>query len=303
MIIVPRFNSIVLIGFTGLLVGCATQRPAPADWRAWQQKRLESIGGTNGWTTLAGLHWLREGNNSAGSNPTNDAVLPAGRVPGAIGTFIRRGTNVSFIAASGANARVAGLPVENIQLVTDADNTPTKLEIGALTIIAIQRSERMGLRVRDPNSPDRQHFKGLHWFPYDPAWRLEGIFVPFSKPKTMRVQDVTGGSQEYVSPGTIVFKFNGMDYRLDVADEPGETDFFVMFQDLTSGKDTYGAGRFMYVSPPKVSGRVLIDFNHAYTPPCGFTPYATCPLPPHARHITRLVPGLAPVPLHVSQVS
>jgi uncharacterized protein (DUF1684 family) len=272
--------SIVAMAAAWLVGGCSTPAPAPADWLAWRARRLESIGGTNGWTTLTGLHWLQEGENSAGSDPTNQAVLHGTKIPGFIGVFTRRGTNVSFAAAAGAGITVDGQKIGRVDLQSDSVTNPTKLQLGAVTIIAIERGDRMGLRVRDPNSAARRNFKGLRCFPYDPAWRLEGKFVPFPDSRKLRVPDVTGAVQEFVSPGALVFTVQGAEYRLDVADEPGEEDFFVLFHDQSAGDTTYGSGRFLYVARPGPDGRVVIDFNRAYTPPCGFTDFATCPLPP-----------------------
>ena len=263
-----------------MLAGCATQAPAPADWQAWQARRTESIGGTNGWTTLVGLDWLREGDNSAGSDPTNRAVLHSASVPAHVGVFTRQGTTVTFTPAEGVDVRVEGQPIGQLELQTDASQHPTKLQIGPVSVVAIQRGDRLGLRVRDPNAAARREFKGLRWFPYDPAWRLTGHFVPFAQSQTLRVPDVTGNTQEFACPGAIGFTVHGTEYRLDVADEPGEDDYFILFRDQTTGHSTYAAGRFLYVAKPDAAGKVLIDFNRAFTPPCGFTHFATCPLPP-----------------------
>jgi uncharacterized protein (DUF1684 family) len=157
---------------------------------------------------------------------------------------------------------------------------PTVLQIGQLSVIVIERGERIGLRVRDPEGPARTRFRGLTYFGYDPAWRIAGGFEPAREVKKIGVQDVTGGTQEFVAPGAIVFAHAGEEHRLVVVEEPGEDDYFVIFHDLTAGDSTYPAGRFLYVAKPDANGHVVIDFNRAYTPPCAFTPFATCPLPP-----------------------
>ena len=261
-------------------IGCATTPPPPTDWVAWQARRTESIGGPNGWTTLVGLHWLNEGDNSAGRAAINQVVLASDGVPAFVGTFTRKGDSVTFTAAPNADVRVQGKKVSRIELTTDAQPDPTQLQVGLVSIVVIQRADRVGLRVRDPDSPARREFKGLRWFPYNPGWRLEGKFVPFTSPEKLRVPDVTGGTQEFDCPGVIVFSAQGAEHQLSVAKEAGESDFFVMFRDETSGRSTYAAGRFLYVSKPDAGGNVIIDFNRAYTPPCGFTAFATCPLPP-----------------------
>jgi uncharacterized protein (DUF1684 family) len=278
---------LVLLSIFTCLGGCITgfangrnRASAPADWIAWQAKRRESVAGTNGWATLIGLHWLHPGRNSAGADPTNDVVLPRDRAPGFIGDFIRKDRKVRFEAAIGTAASVAGKAVHSLDLESDALLSPTKLQIRTLTMIVIERGERIGLRVRDPQAPARVHFRELQYFPYSPKWRIEGRFEKASAAEKLLVQDVTGGTQEYVVPGWVVFLVNGSEHRLEVVEEPGEEDYFVIFRDQTAGKATYPAGRFFYVAKPDATGRVVIDFNRAYNPPCAFTPYATCPLPP-----------------------
>ena len=273
-----RYLPVVVLVFVA--IGCATTPPPPKDWVAWQARRTESIGGPNGWTTLVGLHWLNEGENSAGRALVNQVVLSSDSVPEFVGTFTRSGSGVSFTAAPEADVRVQAGKVSRIELTTDAQLNPTQLQIGLVSIVAIQRGDRVALRVRDPDSPARREFKGLRWFLYDPSWRLEGKFVSFTSPEKLRVPDVTGATQEFDCPGVIVFSVRGVEHQLSVAKEPGASDLFVMFRDETSGKSTYPAGRFLYVSKPDAAGKVIIDFNRAYTPPCGFTAFATCPLPP-----------------------
>jgi uncharacterized protein (DUF1684 family) len=257
-----------------------TPASAPADWLAWQAKRRESIAGTNGWATLVGLHWLAEGPNYAGSDPTNNAVLPVGRAPAAVGTFTRDGQSVTFAAAPGVSATANGQKVITVLMRSDAEPDPMRLQIGELSILVIARGDRLGLRVRDPQSPARLHFSGLKYFPYNPAWRLQGRLERFPQPQTLRVADVLGGTQVFGSPGELVFTHEGKEYRLAIAEEPGVDDYFIIFRDLTAGAATYPSGRFLYVAKADSEGHVTIDFNRAYTPPCAFTAFATCPLPP-----------------------
>jgi len=207
-------------------------------------------------------------------------VLPPGRAAAEVGVFTREGRTVRFEGAAGVAATIDGRPVRSAELRSDRENQPTLLRIGELSFVVIERGERIGLRVRDPQAPTRVHFAGLEYLPYDPAWRIEGRFEPYSPARTLRVPDIIGDTQSFPSPGAIVFSHGGKESRLDVAEEPGEEDYFVMFHDLTAGESTYGSGRFLYVAKPDSQGRVVIDFNRAYTPPCGFTAFATCPLPP-----------------------
>ncbi len=273
------------------LLGCVTRPVPPPEWAAWKARRLESVGGTNGWTTLVGLHWLEEGTNTAGTSPTNSIVFDTPHLPAAFGTFVRTGLRVKFVSAPGAAVRVAGRPVGELELVTDAEEEPTRLEVGSASVIAIRRADRLGLRMRDSRAPARQAFHGLRCYPYDPAWRLTGRFEAFPGIRTLRVPNVVGLTEEFASPGALVFEVAGRTHRLDVALERGETDFFIMFHDRTAGDTTYGAGRFLYVKPPGPDGTVTIDFNLAYTPPCGFTKFATCPLPPRQNRLPFAIPA------------
>jgi len=280
----------ILIG--ALVSHCHTTRASaqlntegPKDWIEWQQKRHESIAGTNGWTTLISRYWLSEGRTFAGADPTNQLVLPQGRVPASIGSFVRKGNSVRFEAAPGAAFNVDGVAVHEVDMKTDATDHPTRMMIGSLSFVIIERGDRLGVRARDPESPSRLHFGGLRYFPYDPSWKIHGRFEAFPSPRAMRVPEASGGTQEFISPGALVFSHAENEYRLDVAEEQGENDYFVIFTDLTAGQSTYAAGRFLYVAKPDASGRITIDFNRAYTPPCGFTPYATCPRPPQQNHL------------------
>lgn len=264
------------------IAGCVAhpRGAGPDRWHAWQQKRLESVAGTNGWTTLAGLHWLAEGANPVGSDPTNAVVLPAGRAPARVGTLIRTGRSVRFVPAIegvvAAESPVAG----PLDLRSDALEAPTILRVGGVSFLVIERGERLGVRVRDPESPARSAFQGIRCFPYDPAWCLAGWYEAFPAARTMRVTDVTGGIQELEAPGEFVFRLGGAEHRLIAVQEKGERELFVIFRDRTAGESTYGAGRYLYVAKPEPGDAAILDFNRAYSPPCAFTPYATCPLPP-----------------------
>ena len=278
----------------------AGETPPPASWLEWQNKRRESIAGTNGWTTLVSRYWLSEGKTFAGADPTNQLVLPAGHAAPAVGVFSRQGKSVRFAAAPGVVATVDGDAVSEAEMKTDAFDNPTQLSIGPLSFVIIERGERLGVRARDPLAPARIHFAGLRYFPYDPSWRISGRFEAFPAPRILQVPDASGGLQEFPSPGVVVFLHAEKEYRLQVVEERGEEDYFVIFTDRSAGQSTYDAGRFLYVSRPDAGGRVTIDFNRAYTPPCGFTPFATCPRPPPQNWLPFEVPAgeLKPVEAH-----
>jgi uncharacterized protein (DUF1684 family) len=197
-----------------------------------------------------------------------------------VGAFIRSGRTVRFEAAPGIETMVDGKPERSAAMQSDLNGNPTRLLVGPLSFVIIERGDRIGLRVRDPEASARKQFAGLKYYPYDPAWRLQGRFEPFPEPRIMRVADVSGGTQEHQSPGELAFTFDRQTFRLQVIEEPGEDDYFVIFRDQTAGSSTYESGRFLYVAKPHADGLVIADFNRAYTPPCGFTAFTTCPLPP-----------------------
>jgi uncharacterized protein len=248
----------------------------------WQRARAERLTADGGWLTVAGLVWLKQGKNSFGSDPSCDVVLPAHAAPRQAGLFVLEGKQVRVEVGSGVAVTLGGKPVTRLTLKSDAGGTaPDVLSLGALTMQIIDRGGRQGVRVKDMKSPARAAFKGLRYFPIDPRYRVVARFVPHTAPVTLDVPTVLGTVESMPSPGYASFHLPGVapPLRLDAVLEPGETELFFIFRDATAGKTTYGAGRFLYAAPP-VDGTVVLDFNRAYSPPCAFTPHATCPLPP-----------------------
>lgn len=250
---------------------------------SWRQDRLERLERPDGWLSLVGLAWLEEGENACGSDPASAVPLPATAPPSA-GVFLRQGSDVTFVAAPGAGVTHQGRPVERLPLVADADGAPTVLELGTIRFHLIRRGERLGVRSKDSQSPVRTEFQGIEHYPVSWEWRLEGRFEPYDPPRPVPVPNVLGSIDEELSPGAVVFAAAGRTLRLDVLDGDDEDEVFVIFGDETNGAETYGGGRFLYAGR-EPGGRVVLDFNKAYNPPCAFTPYATCPLPPRQNHL------------------
>jgi uncharacterized protein (DUF1684 family) len=231
-----------------------------AKWRAEREASLKAPGG---WLSVAGLFWLHAGDNAVGSDPQSDVVLPAG-TPAHVGVLRLEGGHVSY------NKRI---------LKTDVTDHPDVVDIGAVSFTIIERGGKTGVRVRDPNAKTRSEFTGCQWFPADPAWRVKAKWVAYPAPKKISITNILGMTDEEPSPGYAEFTVNGKAMRLEPVTEDGE--LFFMFKDATSGKSTYGAGRFLYAPVPKPGvGEVELDFNRAHNPPCAFTAFATCPLPP-----------------------
>jgi uncharacterized protein len=249
---------------------------ATAAWHAQREKRLAS---EDGWLTLVALLWLKEGDNVAGSGPGATVVFPP-KAPPRLGTFRRAGNVVTFQPEPGLTVTTrAGKPFTGGPLTSDTDPAPDVLEAGGVRFVVVIRGERVGLRVKDPDAPRRRDFHGIPSFPPDARWRIEAKWEPAPAGTSIPVPNVLGYVEQMPSPGTAVFSVEGREYRLTPVLEQGETRFFFVFADGTNRTETYGAGRFLYADPPK-DGHIVLDFNHAYNPPCAFTPYATCPLPP-----------------------
>lgn len=249
-----------------------------AETRAWHAERVARLTAEDGWLTLVGLHWLKEGSQRFGSASDNELIFPAS-VPAHAGTFTRKGNTVSLLLEPGVSLTLDGKPFTGGTLRSDAEGRPDTLALGTLRFFVIRRGERLGVRVKDSEAPTRKAFHGILTYPPNATWRVEGRLEPATTERKLPVPNVLGEVEEMSSPGTVVFTFGGQEYRLTPVVETGENQLFFIFGDLTNRDETYGAGRFLYADLPK-DGKVVLDFNRAYNPPCAFTSFATCPLPP-----------------------
>ena len=263
----------------------------PSTWEeevaAWKQARFERLQRPDGWLTLVGLAWLEPGDNSVGSDPKSAVVLPAGKAPARLGILRLVATGkqhtLTFIADKGAAVTHDGAAVTTLDLIADADAKadagPTLLEHGSLSFFVIRRGDRLGVRVKDSQAATLRAFHGLDYYPLDRKWKLPARFEAEATPKEIPIPNALGFDEPILSPGHVVFTLDGVEHRLLALDDTGDGRLFLVFGDKTNGRDTYGGGRFLYTDPP-AGGRVTVDFNRAYNPPCVFSPYATCPLPP-----------------------
>ena len=250
------------------------------DVERWKAERLASLKSEDGWLSLVGLYWLKEGENKLGSDPAGELALPAGKAPPLAGSLWLRDGAVRLEVRPGVEITHEGKPVSTLDLQSDEDGKPTVLALGSLRFNVIKRGDRLGLRVKDRENPARANFKGLEYYPLADKWRVVARFERFDPPKSLPITNVLGMEEGTPSPGALVFDVDGKTYRLDALSEKGEEQLFIIFADATSGRETYGAGRYLYVDPPDAQGHIVVDFNKAYSPPCAFTNYATCPLPP-----------------------
>ena len=272
-----------------LMILAACTKPEPSfDSAAWEQDvmkwrhdRLARLQKEDGWLTLVGLFWLKDGPNTFGSGPGNSIVMPA-PAPANCGTLTLQNGVVTLTPDAGAGLSIGGKPVAApVPLIDDTKpNGPTVVQTGSIRFNIVLRSGRYGIRVKDAQAPARVNFKGLDYFPPNPKWRIEARFEPYNPPKKVSIPNVLGQATDEVAPGALVFDVDGREYRIDPILEQGETDLFIIFKDQTSRDSTYQAGRFLYAKPPGPDGKTIVDFNKAYNPPCTFSPYATCPLPP-----------------------
>ena len=251
----------------------------------WRAERLDEINGDNGWTTLVGLFWLNEGQNKFGSDPSNDIVLPRSSSLKLAGSLRLDKEVVHLEPSPDAGITSGDVPASKMVLQSDAVGEPTVLKMGSLTLFVIKRGEKFGLRVKNKQHPARTHFAGLDYFPIDMKRRLEAKFEPYDPPKIVPIVNVLGMVENMTSPGALVFEINGNTYRLDPVLEKGSKQLFIIFADKTTGRQTYGAGRYLYAKPPGSDGKVVVDFNKAHNPPCAFTKFATCPLPPRQNRL------------------
>jgi uncharacterized protein (DUF1684 family) len=239
-------------------------------WRSQHQKQLAA---DDGWLTVAGLDWLKEGENRVGADPASEVPLPDHSLPGRVATISYHAGQAVLHPAPAVPLTLNGKAAAQTVLHEDTDI----LAINRLKFYLIRRGDRVGIRLKDNDSPERKRFTGLTWYPVDPAWRIRAKFTAWDTPHTIAFTNTIGQKETEPSPGYVTFNRNGREYRLEPTLDDG-TLFFV-FRDRTSGKTTYGASRFLYAEAAK-DGIVYLDFNRAENPPCAFTAYATCPLPP-----------------------
>ena len=250
-----------------------------ASVRAWRAQREERLRSPDGWLTLVGLYWLEQGTNRFGADAANPILLSGASVPAHAGKIVVEGDSARLEEAS-AEVRIGGRHTGDAPLADDRSGDPTVVELGDLRMHVICRGgDRLALRVRDHSAPSLAAFRGMEHFPIDHGWRLAGRLEPEQSDEPMEIVDVTGIVTREASPGRVAFERDGRPWRLRSLDG-GDGKLWLIFGDATNGSETYGGGRFVYTEPVAENGAVVVDFNVAYNPPCVFSAYATCPLPP-----------------------
>ncbi len=248
------------------------------DVEEWHRGRMVRLTAEDGWLTLVGLFPMPPGRYQFGSAEDNDFVFPA-KAPARAGTITVDSTGVTLTVADGVQMTHDGVPVSQIALATDHGGAaPTEIQMGTIRFYAIDRPGTLYLRVKDSESEVRKNFTGIERFPVRRAWRVEARLDPYDPPRRVTIPNIAGFEEVVDCPGALVFSIDDKEYRLEPMSESAD-EWFIVFGDATSGHDTYGGGRFVYVRAPGPDGKTVIDFNRAYNPPCVFTPFATCPLP------------------------
>lgn len=252
-----------------------------AEHGRWRERRLRELTAPESWLGLVGLYWLEPGRNTVGSAPGSAVPMPEG--PSHLGDLLWEGTELAWRPAPGSNASVQGGEERaggDLVLRTDiaGEVTASRVRSGDLVFFVIEREGRLAVRLRDLRWNEKRSFTGVDCYPFDPAWRLEATWQELAQPVTMEVPNVTGELKPVMVRWKAVFQVEGKEISL-LPLEVGDSGVFFVLRDATSGRETYGGGRFLRAKLPE-AGRLILDFNRAYNPPCAFTPFATCPLPP-----------------------
>jgi len=278
---------VVLFFLSVILVSCGRKSQEASidvegyksEIESWHQQRITELKGAEGWLNLAGLFWLKEGINTFGSDESNDIVFPRDKIAAKAGFFMVKSGTVQMNVLPGVEILDSGIAVK-AKVIFHPDSVKNSLLChGSLQWFIIKRDDQVGIRLRDLESKAVEEFAGIERYQVNPAWKVS---AKVEIPKTQRrisITNVLGQTTEQLSPGTLLFSLDGKEYHLDAL-EGGKDELFIIFGDRTNEKETYPAGRYMYIKTPDENGITEIDFNKAYNPPCAFTSFATCPLPP-----------------------
>lgn len=304
------FSPWVLAALVAVASAAGAQAGPDADWQrnlaAWRANHEQRLKAPDGWLSLAGLDWLKPGDNSFGSAAGNVIVLRS-QVPAHLGVLRLENDGVELLPPEGGvfppelwvNGQAAAAQAKDtqkIKILSDASDHPSKITWKDVSFTVIQRGDRLGLRTKDPHSPARVGFHGLRWFPPAPNYRIWARWVPYQPPKQTTVPTMIGTEEKVEIPGAAEFVLEGQTFRLEpILESPNDKQLFFVFRDATSKTETYPAARFLYTPLPDHGlaqpGQILLDFNRAENPPCAYTDYATCPLPPKGNIMSVAIPA------------
>ena len=253
-----------------------------AEIREWRRARHGRLTSDQGWLTLVGLEWLREGENRVGSGAASDIRIPGG--PERWGTIVLTGNELLFEPEPAAGLTIDGEPADRTRLIPDNEGEPTVVRHENLSFYVILRGSP-ALRIKDTRAATLLAFEGVENYPIDPGWRYEARFIPAEPGQVIEIANVVGQTEAMDVIGTAEFERDGRMHRLLGVREKGVDAMWFLFTDRTNGRETYGAGRFLYSDGMPENGRVVVDFNKSYNPPCVFNEFSTCPLPPQQNRL------------------
>ena len=283
----PGFPAVLLVLFVSVV--SAIQLPDAAYMQSFEKWKAELVDDRKqNWLPLAGLFWLKPGANTFGSANDNAIVLPSG--PAHVGVFQRQADDVSVEIRPGVDAKIDGKSETKAKLQSDMSNGATRIELGSLRMHIIKRGERLGIRVKDVQSQASRKYAGPVFFPLDANYRVSGTFIPSDGKRTVNIPNVLGDVTSTPIVGEVHFKLNGRELTLTAHEGDAKQGLSFVISDLTSKTETYPGGRFLDTDPV-VDGKVVLDFNRAYSPPCSVTPYATCPLAPKENRLAVPIPA------------
>ncbi|MBA3960749.1 MAG: DUF1684 domain-containing protein [Chthoniobacterales bacterium] len=274
-----KIRSIIFLLFALVLVASVKSESdyvqSIVKWRSDEEADLKK---ENGWLTLVGLFWLKDGVNTIGAGSTFDVRLTDNFKEGKFGEIEFKNGVATLRVEKGIEALSEGQPVSTIALHSDDKGKPTEIQTGSQRFYLIQRDDRFGIRLKDSQSKARVTFKGQQWFPIDESYKVDATLDAYPEPKEVMVPNVLGGHFKMKSPGILKFSLKGKDYSLQPVNED-DGSLFLIFRDASNSTATDETGRFLYAEKA-VNGKTVLDFNKAENPPCAFTPFATCPLAP-----------------------
>lgn len=248
----------------------------------WRQEVDANLRRENGWLALSGLFWLRKGTNVIGSDPNSDILLPR-RAPARLGSLEFDGNNVTLYVEDQTPVEVNGTLSKSALLDADQEDVPSFITFEDIRMVVVRRSKGVGIRVWDNKREERRSFPSRQWYPVKEEFRVPATYTRFEIPKIVKMPDILGAVLDEPMQGFVTFELFGKQHQLMVEELPDRR-LFVQFMDLTNGNPTYPSGRYHYTDAHE-NGKVYVDFNKAYSPPCAFTEYATCTFPPQENHL------------------
>lgn len=261
----------------------------------WRQEMDTNLRRENGWLALAGLFWLRKGENIIGSAPDCDILLPP-RAPKRLGTFEFDGNNVTLNVEADLPVEVNGMATQTALLDADQEDVPSFITFNDMRMVVVRRSKGVGIRLWDNTREERRSFPPREWYPVKEELRVPATYTRYDVPKIVKMPDILGAILDEPMEGYVTFTLNGQQHELIVTELPDHR-LWIQFMDLTNGDPTYPSGRYHYTDAHE-DGKVFIDFNKAYSPPCAFTDYATCTFPPQENHLKARVEAGEIYPRH-----